>query len=95
MSPGLPLKHDFSQDKSVCFHAGRDLVGKHSSKDCLSDMSLQIYVTLNSKAFQGHEFQICSKHSINKNGSKRSLYIMTLAAWLLLEEMDGNAFSRK
>ena len=71
-SPGLPLKHDFSQDKSVCFHAGRDLVGKHSSKDCLSDMSLQIYVTLNSKAFQGHEFQICSKHSINKISYRNS-----------------------
>ena len=31
----------------------------------------------------------------HKSGSQHSLYIMTLVAWLLLEEMDGNAFSRK
>jgi hypothetical protein len=31
----------------------------------------------------------------HKNGSQRDLDIMTLVAWLLLEEMDGNAFSRQ
>ena len=61
----------------------------------LVDFSPDITISLKNGTQKDHSLQSRSKHSINKNGSKRSLYIMTLAAWLLLEEMDGNAFSRK
>ena len=55
-------------------------------------------VTLDVNDFTACELaqkQLKSYILFHKNGSQRDLNLKTLAAWLLLEEMDGNAFSRQ